>query len=60
MKETKQPQNLFDIDEVIKLGEYWIKENQYKETGIDGLDAYHDGIASGVMYMIMLLKRTGD
>jgi hypothetical protein len=57
---NKPPMNLFDIEEVIKLGEYWIKENQYKETGNDDLDAYYNGISSGVMFMLMLIKRTGD
>ena len=56
----KQPQNLFDVDEVIRLGEFWIKENEWLETGDESLNAYHNGVASGVMYMIMLLKRTGD
>lgn len=56
----KPPMNLFDIDEVIKLGEFWIKENQWKETKDDYLGAYYNGITSGVMFMIMLLKRTGD
>jgi len=52
--------NLFNTDEVIKLCEFWIKENEWKHTNIDEMDAYHNGIAAGVRFTVMLLKRTGD
>ncbi len=53
-------QNLFDQDEAIKLIEYWIKQNEWKETGNDELNAYYNGIAAGAKFALMVLKRTGD
>lgn len=56
----KQVKNLFDVDEVIKLGEFWVKKHEWRNTGDESMDAYYNGIAQGVEFMIMLLERTGD
>jgi len=53
-------QNLFDQEETMKLLIYQISQHQYKETGNDELNAYHNGVADGCKFALMLLERTGD
>jgi len=56
----KKHMNLFDLDEVVRMGRMWIIENRYRETGNDSLDAYYNGLADGVERVLFLLSRTGD
>ena len=60
MKKKRKPVNLFDENEAIALLEFWIKENEWKETGEEWLDSYHNGIAAGCDFALMVLRRTGD
>ena len=62
MAKRSKKGNLFDQTEVLKLCEWWIEQNEYVEMQPpdDELSAYHNGIAQGVKFVVMLLKRTGD
>ena len=52
--------NLFDVTEVLELCDWWINKNEFTENGDDTIDAWQNGIAQGVKFVVMLLKRTGD
>ena len=48
---------ILDTEEVIRLAKFRVKETRWKETGTDDTDAYYNGIADGIDFVLMLLDR---
>ena len=60
-KRTKKPLvNLLDENEAKALLKFWIKQNEFKETGNDEMNAYYNGVAAGTEFALWVMERTGD
>ena len=51
---------IFTIKDIEQLSKVWIKENRWKKTDDDTLDAYHNGVADGTEFVLFLLERWGE